>query len=48
MAELSLPKEVNFQAPLPVLPDGATATMMSVQSTNGIQFTNGQVNIACV
>jgi len=43
MAELSLPKEVNFQAPLPVLPDGATATMMSVQSTNGIQFTNGQV-----
>ena len=35
MAELSLPKEVNFQAPLPVLPESATATLMSVQSTNG-------------
>jgi len=35
MAEMSLPREVNFSAPLPALPDSAVATLMSVQSTNG-------------
>lgn len=40
---MSLPREVNFSAPMPVLPDGAVATLMSVQSTNGIQFSPGQV-----
>jgi hypothetical protein len=43
MSELSLPREVNFQAPMPSLPDGALSTLMSVQSTNGISFSNGQV-----
>jgi hypothetical protein len=43
MAEMSLPKEVNFANPLPFIPEGATATLMSVQSTNGISFGNNQV-----
>jgi len=43
MSELSLPREVNYAAPMPALPDGAISTLMSVQSTNGISFTNGQV-----
>jgi len=43
MAEMSLPKEVNFANPLPFIPEGATATLMSVQSTNGISFSNNQV-----
>lgn len=40
---MSLPKEVNFGNPLPFIPEGATATLMSVQSTNGISFGNNQV-----
>lgn len=43
MSELSLPREVNYGAPMPALPDGAVSTLMSVQSTNGISFANGQV-----
>lgn len=43
MAELSLPKEVNFASPLPQLPDNATSTLYTVQSTNGIQFNQSQV-----
>ena len=35
MSELSLPREVNYGAPMPALPDGAVSTLMSVQSTNG-------------
>lgn len=43
MAQMSLPKEVNFSNPLPFIPDGAVSTLMSVQSTNGISFNNNQV-----
>jgi hypothetical protein len=43
MSELSLPREVNYGAPMPALPDGAVSTLMSVQSTNGISFSSGQV-----
>lgn len=43
MAELSLPKEVNYATPLPVLPEGAFSTLMSVQPTNGISFSPSQV-----
>lgn len=32
---MSLPREVNYASPLPVLPENATATLMSIQSTNG-------------
>jgi len=41
MTELSLPSSVNYTK-LPQLPDNTTATLMSVQSTNGISFKQGQ------
>lgn len=43
MAELSLPASVDFSKSLPKLPSGVSTTLMSVQSTNGIQFSAGQV-----
>lgn len=43
MAELSLPSTLDFSKKLPQLPDSATATLMSVQSTNGISFGPNQV-----
>jgi hypothetical protein len=43
MSELSLPKEVNYAAPLATLPPDSVSTLMSIQSTNGISFSNGQV-----
>jgi hypothetical protein len=42
MTELSLPASVDYSKKLPQLPDGTTSTLMSVQSTNGITFTQGQ------
>ena len=41
MTELSLPASVNYTK-LPQLPDGVTSTLMSVQSTNGISFSQGK------
>lgn len=41
--EASLPSTLDFSKKLPELPDGTTATLMSVQSTNGITFTPSQV-----
>lgn len=46
--EASLPSTLDFSKKLPELPDGATSTLMSVQSTNGISFSPAQVNCACV
>lgn len=43
MAEYSLPATLDFKTPIPSLPDGANATLMSVQSTNGISFSPSQV-----
>jgi len=43
MTELSLPASVDYSKKLPQLPDGTTSTLMSVQSTNGISFSQGQV-----
>lgn len=42
MAELSLPATADFSNKLPQLPDGTTSTLMSIQSTNGISFKQGQ------
>jgi hypothetical protein len=42
MATLSLPSTADYSASLPQLPDGTTSTLMSVQSTNGISFKQGQ------
>lgn len=42
MAELLLPSTADFSSKLPQLPDGTTSTLMSVQSTNGISFKQGQ------
>lgn len=41
--ELALPASLDFSKKLPELPDGATSTLMSIQSTNGISFSPGQV-----
>lgn len=41
--ELALPASLDFSKRLPELPDGATSTLMSIQSTNGISFGPGQV-----
>lgn len=41
--ELALPASLDFSKRLPELPDGATSTLMSIQSTNGISFSPGQV-----
>ena len=41
--EASLPSTLDFSKKLPELPDGATSTLMSVQSTNGISFSPAQV-----
>lgn len=41
--ETSLPSSLDFSKRLPELPDNATATLMSVQSTNGISFGPSQV-----
>jgi hypothetical protein len=43
MTELSLPASVDYSKKLPQLPDGTTSTLMSIQSTNGITFSQGQV-----
>ena len=43
MAELSLPSSVDFSKPLPKLPSGVSTSLQSVQSTNGISFSAGQV-----
>jgi len=43
MTEVSLPATLDFGKSLPQLPDNARTTLMSVQSTNGISFTPGQV-----
>jgi hypothetical protein len=43
MAEFSLPSSLDFSKKLPELPDNASATLMSIQSTNGISFSPGQV-----
>lgn len=40
--EVSLPSSLDFSKALPELPNGTTATLMSVQSTNGISFSTGQ------
>jgi hypothetical protein len=42
MAESLLPSSADFSSKLPQLPDGTTSTLMSVQSTNGISFKQGQ------
>ena len=42
MSELLLPSSADFSSKLPQLPDGTTSTLMSVQSTNGISFKQGQ------
>lgn len=42
MASLSLPATADYGASLPQLPDGTSSTLMSVQSTNGISFKQGQ------
>lgn len=42
MAELSLPSTADFSNKLPQLPDGTRSTLMSIQSTNGISFKQGQ------
>lgn len=42
MAESLLPSTADFSSKLPQLPDGTTSTLMSVQSTNGISFKQGQ------
>ena len=41
--ELALPASLDFSKRLPELPDGASSTLMSIQSTNGISFSSGQV-----
>jgi hypothetical protein len=43
MAEFSLPSSLDFSKKLPELPDNATSSLMSVQSTNGISFSAGQI-----
>lgn len=43
MTELSLPSTLNYGQRLPELPDNASSTLMSVQSTNGISFSPSQV-----
>jgi hypothetical protein len=43
MTELSLPASLDFSKKLPELPDGATSTLMSVQSSNSISFSPSQV-----
>jgi len=42
MAQMSLPATADYAATLPQLPDGTSSTLMSVQSTNGISFKQGQ------
>ena len=42
MATLSLPSTADYSSSLPQLPDGTSSTLMSVQSTNGISFKQGQ------
>jgi hypothetical protein len=42
MASLSLPSTADYSASLPQLPDGTSSTLMSIQSTNGISFKQGQ------
>lgn len=39
--EVSLPSSLDFSKALPELPNGTTATLMSVQSTNGTVFSAG-------
>lgn len=41
--ELALPASVDFSKRLPELPDGTSTTLMSIQSTNGISFSAGQI-----
>jgi hypothetical protein len=43
MAELSLPASVDFSKKIPSLPDGVSSQLLSIQSTNGISFTENQV-----
>lgn len=43
MAELSLPKEVNFSAKLPHIPEGTTTSLLTVLPTNGNVFKAGSV-----
>jgi len=43
MTEVSLPSTLDFSKSLPQLPDNAKSTLMSIQSTNGISFSPGQV-----
>lgn len=43
MTEVSLPSSLDFSKSLPQLPDNAKSTLMSIQSTNGISFSPGQV-----
>lgn len=42
MATLSLPSTADYSSSLPQLPDGTSSTLMSIQSTNGISFKQGQ------
>jgi hypothetical protein len=42
MSESLLPSSADFSSKLPQLPDGTTSTLMSIQSTNGISFKQGQ------
>lgn len=42
MTELSLPSTADYRSKLPELPSGTTSTLMSIQSTNGISFKQGQ------
>ncbi len=43
MAELSLPKEVNFASKHPHLPENMTSTLLTVLPTNGNEFLAGSV-----
>lgn len=42
MATLSLPSTADYSQSLPQLPDGTSSTLMSIQSSNGISFKQGQ------
>lgn len=42
MSESLLPSSADFSSKLPQLPDGTSSTLMSIQSTNGISFKQGQ------
>ena len=43
MSELSLPSSVDFSKKLPSLPDGVSSSLLAIQSTNGIEFSAGQL-----